>query len=170
VKADRQRDPSEDRNTPEPLEKSVDHLLEECRMVLPGVQALFGFQLIAVFNKPFFELLNASERALHLCALVLAAIAVAMLMAPAAYHRQAEPQNVSARFVHYTSALLTLSMVPLMIALSMDVYLIARIVLVNGAAALGVAALVFLVFTVLWFVVPWTVRRNTSGRRSHRVG
>jgi len=33
--------------------KTISHLLEECRMVLPGIQALFGFQLIAVFNQPF---------------------------------------------------------------------------------------------------------------------
>jgi hypothetical protein len=37
------------------LEDALTHLLEECRMVLPGVQALFGFQLIAVFNRSFFE-------------------------------------------------------------------------------------------------------------------
>lgn len=33
-----------------PLSQAAQHLLEECRMVLPGIQALFGFQLIAVFN------------------------------------------------------------------------------------------------------------------------
>jgi hypothetical protein len=27
--------------------------IEEARMVLPGIQALFGFQLIAVFNERF---------------------------------------------------------------------------------------------------------------------
>ncbi|TLG71825.1 hypothetical protein [Methylocystis sp. B8] len=27
--------------------------IEEARMVLPGIQALFGFQLIAVFNNRF---------------------------------------------------------------------------------------------------------------------
>jgi arginine exporter protein ArgO len=29
----------------------VEFILEECRMVIPGVQALFGFQLIAAFNQ-----------------------------------------------------------------------------------------------------------------------
>jgi len=36
-----------------PLSQAVSHLLEECRMVLPGLQALFGFQLVAVFNTAF---------------------------------------------------------------------------------------------------------------------
>jgi len=36
-----------------PLSKAVSLMLDECRMVLPGLQALFGFQLIAVFNSGF---------------------------------------------------------------------------------------------------------------------
>lgn len=44
-----------------PLSEAVTHLLEECRMVLPGIQALFGFQLIVVFNPAFNERLNGTE-------------------------------------------------------------------------------------------------------------
>lgn len=40
------------------LSEAVTHLLEECRMVLPGIQALFGFQLIVVFNPTFYEKLS----------------------------------------------------------------------------------------------------------------
>ena len=35
------------------LSEAVTHLLEECRTVLPGIQAIFGFQLIVVFNPTF---------------------------------------------------------------------------------------------------------------------
>ena len=42
----------------ENLPELVSHLLEECRMVLPGIQALFGFQLVAVFNQAFWEKLS----------------------------------------------------------------------------------------------------------------
>ena len=34
----------------ESLKDEIANLIEEARMVLPGIQALFGFQLIAVFN------------------------------------------------------------------------------------------------------------------------
>ena len=40
-------------------------LLDECRMVLPGVQALLGFQLIAVFNERFARDLEPYEQVLH---------------------------------------------------------------------------------------------------------
>ena len=55
------------------------HLLEECRMVLPGIQALFGFQLIAVFNGKFWEL-SDGHRMLHLTAIALVAVSIALVM------------------------------------------------------------------------------------------
>src|SRR6188472_2489034 len=74
-------------------------LLEECRMVLPGLQALFGFQLIAVFNNRFAEVLTHAEQRLHLVATGLVALAVALIMTPAAYHRQLHPHHATERFI-----------------------------------------------------------------------
>lgn len=65
------------------LADATKYLLEECRMVLPGVQALFGFQLIAVFNTAFSDKLSHGEQSVHLLALALVAIAVALIMSPA---------------------------------------------------------------------------------------
>jgi hypothetical protein len=48
-------------------------LLEECRTVVPGMQALFGFQLISVFKSGFRDLLLPAERTLRLAAIVLVA-------------------------------------------------------------------------------------------------
>src|SRR5215213_3557926 len=79
------------------LDDAASHLLEECRTVVPGMQALFGFQLIAVFNTTFREQLSSTERILHLTAIVLVTIAIALVMAPAALHRQTEPMAVSRR-------------------------------------------------------------------------
>jgi hypothetical protein len=44
------------------LESATTYILEECRMVLPGIQALFGFQLIAVFADAFHERRSAAEQ------------------------------------------------------------------------------------------------------------
>jgi hypothetical protein len=150
----------------ESLSKDVDHLLEECRMVLPGVQALFGFQLVAVFSAPFFERLGRSEHVLHLGALVLTAVAVAMLMAPAAYHRQAEPDVVSEEFVAYASTLLTGSMLPLMLGLSIDVYVITTAMFHSAGTSLAVASVVLVTCGTLWFVIPGA-RRLRGRERAH---
>jgi hypothetical protein len=84
--------PSEYQNAaaqPASLEEETRTVIEEARMVLPGIQAFFGFQLIAVFNNRFQELTH-TEQVLHLIALLLLAVSIALIMTPAAYHRIAE--------------------------------------------------------------------------------
>jgi hypothetical protein len=79
-------------------DKTGREAIEEARMVLPGIQALFGFQLIAVFNERFKEL-TEDERLIHFSATVLVTIAIALIMTPAAYHRLAEQTTISKFFV-----------------------------------------------------------------------
>jgi hypothetical protein len=128
-------------------------------MVLPGVQALFGFQLVAVFNQRFAEALERGEQRLHLVALGLTALATALLMTPAAYHRQVEPGRVSASLVRVGSRCLSAAMLPLLIGVSLDFYLIAIVIL--GSAALGALAALPVAgsFVVLWYAMPLAARR-----------
>jgi len=146
-----------------PLSRAAEFLLDECRMVLPGIQALLGFQLIVVFSPGFDTKLGPFEQRLHLVAIALVAVAVAIIMTPAAYSRQTEPRAVTERFIRISTRLLLLSMLPLAVAISLDFFLIAGII-VPGAAAI-LAALLFLVFFVLWFVLPRArvVERLISG-------
>src|SRR3982751_3006850 len=73
------------------LFQAAELLLEECRMVLPGIQSLFGFQLIAVFSDGFHQRLSGYEQDLHLGAIALIGVAIALIMTPAAVHRQLDP-------------------------------------------------------------------------------
>src|SRR5678816_4135833 len=94
--------------------KTISHLLEECRVVLPGIQALFGFQLIAVFNQTFWNRLDLSQQSLHFGAISLVVFAVALVMAPAAYHRQIKEKVRAQHFIALSSRFLLWSMFPLM--------------------------------------------------------
>jgi uncharacterized protein DUF6328 len=148
---------SEDRSSEvqqESLSSTVTHLLEECRMVLPGIQALFGFQLMAVFNQVFWEKLTESDQRLHLLALGLVALAVAFVMTPAAYHRQAERTTISRTFVTLSSRFLLWSMPPLMTGMCLDFYLIGKLVLRDSVASSLFTLVLFTAFVVPWFLVP----------------
>jgi hypothetical protein len=114
---------------PEPLSRLVDHLLEESRMVLRGIQALFGFQLIAVFNQTFWDRLTHTQHIVHLVSLSVIALSIALVMTPAAYHRQTERETISRGFVRLASRLLLWSMVPLLVGMCLDFYLIASLIL-----------------------------------------
>lgn len=144
-----------DHNTEvESLSDSVSHMLEECRMVLPGIQALFGFQLIAVFNSTFWARLDQFEQLLHYMAIGLVALSVALVMTPAAYHRQAEPATVSKRFLIISTKLLFGSMYPLMGGILLDFYLIGSLILQSRLLSLLATLCLWCVFTVLWILLP----------------
>jgi hypothetical protein len=138
----------------EPLGQEAMHILEEARMVLPGIQALFGFQLIAVFNQRFSTDLPQAEQVIHLVALLLTAVSAALIMTPAAYHRQAERGQLSAYFIDLASRLITLAMAPLMLGISLDAFVVARLILKDVAAAAIVALGLLCLFSALWFVFP----------------
>jgi hypothetical protein len=140
------------------LDSAAKHLLEECRMVLPGIQALFGFQLIAVFNEGFGEKLSEGEQRLHLLAIVLVVMAVALVMAPAAIHRWTQQRAVSERFIWLSSQLLFASMLPLAVAISLDIYLIGRMILESGGLSAAIAAIALAIVLVLWIALPWSER------------
>ena len=135
------------------LSKAAQYLLEECRMVLPGIQALFGFQLIAVFSSGFSEKLTRPEQITHFVAITLIAIAVAIIMTPAALHRGTGSKKVTATFVNLTARLLFWSMLPLALGICLDFYLIARVILGRPWVSL-LAVVLFAIFIALWFVFP----------------
>jgi hypothetical protein len=140
-----------------PVDKEVHTALEEARMVLPGVQTLLGFQLIALFAERFPEL-DDLERHLHLAAMVLSGIAMALVMAPAAYHRIAERHQVSHRFVKLTSELLASGMAVLAVGISIEFYVAARLASEDTWIAATVAVAFFALFGWLWFVFPFRRR------------
>jgi len=153
-----------DRDDGESLKDALQQTLDEARMVLPGVQALFGFQLIAVFSERFERVLSEGEQALHLGAIVLVTIAIALVTTPAAYHRQVEPRRATAEFLALASRLVSAAMLPLAAGLAIDVHLVARAITGEPrlSAMLGMA--VFAMFVALWFAFPqWRARRARDG-------
>jgi hypothetical protein len=147
-----------------PLSKAALYLLEECRMVLPGIQALFGFQLIAVFNSTFSQKLSLAEQRMHLVALGLVAIAAALIMTPASIHRHIGAREVSARFISISTRLLLISMLPLALGISSDFYLIARIILESPPIAFILSLLLLITFCTLWFVFPRRIGKQEKSK------
>jgi hypothetical protein len=136
------------------LADAASTLLDECRMVLPGVQAIFGFQLMVVFQQTFGEKLDKSDQCLHLAALVLVAIAAAVIMTPAAYHRIHGPREVSDHFIRLSSRLLLFALAALAAGLALDVFILGKLVLERELLAAALAAGVFGVTVFMWYLFP----------------
>jgi len=131
-------------------------------MVLPGVQALFGFQLIAAFNQRFSDL-DAFDRGIHFAALLLVALVVGLLMTPAAYHRLCERTAISVYFTTMSSRLIAASMVPLALAIALEVYVVGEIAFpeLSSLWTGSFAAATFAALFALWIVFP-LVRKKMS--------
>jgi hydrogenase-4 membrane subunit HyfE len=142
------------------LETAASHIIEECRMVLPGIQALFGFQLIAVFNEGFGEKLSHTAQLVHIAALLLTVLATVLVMTPAALQRRTEPREVSERFVWLASNLLLAAMFPLAVAVALDVYVVAGIVTKSDFIGAVAAAAVVVAFAVMWLFLPWREKKH----------
>jgi Family of unknown function (DUF6328) len=137
----------------ETLEEQADHVIAEARMVLPGVQTLLGFQLVAVFNQRF-TIFTQHEQALHFAAFLLIAGAMGFLMTPAAYHRQSGAARISSHFVTLATRLIMMAMWPLSIGVALDTYLIGRLIFPAREMAILGGTAVFLLLVGLWFVFP----------------
>jgi hypothetical protein len=136
-----------------PLSKAAELLLEECRMVLPGIQALFGFQLIAVFNAGFSQRLSPGDQRIHVAAITLVVLAIAIIMTPATYHRQSGPEQITRSFIRISTRLLLASMLPLAVGICLDFYLVVASI-TGRLVGICLASVVSVAFTTLWLLLP----------------
>jgi hypothetical protein len=142
----------------EDISEAVSHLLEECRMVLPGIQALFGFQLVAVFNQRFAQI-PAFDQFLHLTSTTLVAIAAAIIMAPAAYHRMRHESAVSKHFVQISARFILASMLLLACGIPADLFVISAMIFTRRLFAAILAIGLFAVLISLWFIFPCCIKK-----------
>jgi hypothetical protein len=150
---------------PQQVEDQFTQTMTEIHSVVPGVFALFGFQLIAAFNDVFKKELRPIEKALYLAALVLLASSAALLMTPAAYHRRVRPHSVSDAFANLISGLLSWAMVPLAAVFPIDAYLVTRVVSNRTWPAVAIAVALLLLFGGAWFLFPLGARRRKVAGR-----
>lgn len=146
----------------EKIEKLAIAAIDEARMVLPGIQTLFGFQLIAAFNERFREL-DPPQQVLHFVALILVALAIAIIMTPAAYHRLAERGSISKFFVRLASSLIAIAMLPLMLALCIEVHLLGRVILQREWISAAISIILLIAYAGLWYGFPFAMRRSRRG-------
>jgi hypothetical protein len=160
-------DDSRDDEKPDRSEKlsdAISHLLEECRMVLPGIQALFGFQWIAFFNQRFADVSRA-DQGLHLGATAIVAVSAALLMTPAAYHRTARGKAISEHFISLSTRLILVGMFFLSLGIAIDFFVISSFVVKSPAVCFSFAVLIWLVLILLWFIYPMIGGRAARSAR-----
>ena len=143
------------------LEQRINLALTEVRVVLPGAQALLGFQAAIMFTDAFTRL-PASPKYAHLASLLLIVLTVILLMTPAAYHRIAEQGRFSPRLHRFISRTLLAAMATLALGISAELYVVAQKITASQPLSLILAALTLATFYTLWFAYTLYTRRHSA--------
>lgn len=142
------------------LKRNFNELLQELRVAQAGVQFLFGFLLAVAFTEPYLRGTDF-QHVVHLIAVVFAIAAVALLSAPAAWHRLLFRRGQRPMIVEVASRLAVAGMACLAVAMIATVLLLTDAVLGNWVAV-AISVFATLLFGVLWFVLPLLRRWATD--------
>ena len=136
----------------ERLDRELIELLNELRVVLPGVQVLFAFMLTVPFTNRFANITNG-QRQVFFASFLLTTAATALLIAPSAYHRIRWRQKDKEQMLKTANRLSIAGLVLLTFALVGVVYLVTDL-LFHPAAAVTVTAAVGVFFAWFWYGLP----------------
>jgi len=132
------------------LATRVKQVLIECRVVLPGAQALLGFQLIIMWMTAFYSIPQL-WKLLHLASLLCVAVSTILLIMPAAYHRIVEQGEDSEMLHHITALALLWAMAFLALGICGDFYVVSRMTGIGTIASVLLAAGLLIFFYAAWF-------------------
>jgi Family of unknown function (DUF6328) len=141
---------NDDGNAGGTIKDRIDHVLTEARTILPGAQALLGFQFITMLSEAF-ERLPASSKYVHFVSLLCIALSTVLLLTPAAYHRIVERGEDTGAFHRFASRVLLFSTVPLALGLAGDFFVVVRKLTEDIMWSVVAAGLALTLCYGLWF-------------------
>ena len=141
----------------------IEQMLTEARVILPGAQALIGFQFVVTMSKTFSQLAPA-EQHIHFASLCAVTLSVMLLITPAAVHRMTFGGQDVLRFHQIGSIVVTLALIPLALGIGGDFYLAATRMVENRAISAIAASISLLTLAILWYGVPLLLRSRRQDR------
>jgi predicted membrane channel-forming protein YqfA (hemolysin III family) len=150
----------QDESGAERLDRELIELLNEIRVLLPGVQVLFAFLLTAPFASGF-EKVTEFQRDLYAICLLSALAATACLVAPTTYHRIQWRQRDKEVLLRTSNRLTIAGSMFLALSLTCSILLIGDYLFDRWVAILA-SAITALGFVVLWYAIPLVRRVEES--------
>ena len=144
----------------ERVDRELLELLNELRVALPGVQFLFAFLLVVPFSQGRDELTDF-QRAVYLVALLAAAVATGLLIAPAAQHRVLFRQKDKEQLLRRSNRSALGGLVVLVVAICTALLLVVD-TLFDRSLAWTVTGAVAALLVWWWIAVPFWRRARTD--------
>lgn len=151
----------------ERVDRNMEELNGELRVVVTGVQVLFAFLLVVPFDTGFNDV-GSFERATYFVTLMLAAIAAACTIAPSARHRFLFRHDDKPRLVFVSNRVVIAGLAFLAAAMCGCVLLVATKLFGVDVGVLT-AVVTTVPFAALWFVMPLRRRRALENETRREV-
>jgi Family of unknown function (DUF6328) len=148
----------EEESHEERLDRELIELLNELRVLLPGIQVIFAF-LLAVPFASGFDRVTELQRDVYGISLAAALASIICLVAPTTYHRLRWRQRDKEVMLRTSNAFAIAGSIFLAISLTASVFLIGDF-LFSLTVALVATTAAGLAFAALWYALP-LARRAT---------
>ena len=142
-----------------PLSTKTENMLREARVILPGAQALLGFQFVVILTKEFAGL-EPLSKGLHLAALCCVAFATILLMTPAALHRITYAGEDSEEFLKRGSGFVVTAPFFLGLGIAADLYVVTDVAVQSHGLGVIVGVCAFIMLGILWYGFPFAIRTD----------
>ena len=142
----------------ERVDRELIELLNEIRVVLPGVQVLFAFLFAAPFATGWKDVTSV-QADVFMASILCAALASALLIAPTTYHRLTFRMGFKIRLIRVANVCVLLGTLMLAASMSMALYVVTAVV-IDDTWAVVVAVVVAAVLISLWYVFPLILRER----------
>ncbi len=147
----------------ERLDRNLEEMTGELRVIVTGVQVLFAFLLIVPFDTGFAHVGNF-ERTVYFITLILAALAAVCTIAPSAEHRFLFRHDDKQYLVFSANRVVIAGLAFLALAMC-GCLLLVTTKLFGVTAGVVTAVLGAVPFAVLWFALPITRLRRLDGTK-----
>jgi hypothetical protein len=151
-------DGSDGETRKERIDRELIELLNELRVALPGVQFLFAFLLIVPFQQKV-DRVTDFQRGVYFVALAAAALATALLIAPAAQHRILFRQQDKENLLRRSNRSAIAGLIALGLAICSALLLVVD-VLFSATLAWVTAGALAVLLTWWWLAVPLWMRAH----------
>src|SRR6266568_6105108 len=121
------------------VDRELIELLNELRVILPGVQVLFAFLLTVPFSNGFSRMTHL-QRDVYFVAFACAALATIMLITPSTYHRLLFRRRHKERLIYTANRLIVVGTAFLAASMTSAVFVITDVLYKVPAASASAAA------------------------------
>ena len=133
-------------------DRELIELLNELRVVLPGIQVMFAFLLVVPFSQGFVKVTELQQN-VYFFSFLCTAVATAFLIAPTTYHRLRWRERDKEHMLEVSNIYAIVGTVFLALAMTGVVFFITDFIYDTALTIYATAGAAGL-FTFLWFGVP----------------